>query len=193
MKRIYLLPGLLFLLGIILFIKGLSAQVNITSVSPSADPAASSSSILGIQTTSSGTLMTKVTRVVDGDTFAIEVSGKEEKVRYIGIDTPETVDPHRPVGCFGHEASDEDKSLILGKEVELVPDKGDRDKFGRLLRYVYLKLDNGQYLFVNDYLVREGYARVDTIAPNTKFVNEFTQAQQEAQTQKRGLWLNCSS
>ena len=78
----------------------------------------------------------RVTRVVDGDTIVVEGN---LKVRFIGVNTPETVDPRRPVQCFGHEASDFNKSLLEGKVVRLVKDISDTDKYGRLLRYVYME------------------------------------------------------
>lgn len=129
-----------------------------------------------------------VGRVVDGDT--IEIAGGQ-KVRYVGIDTPETVDPRRPVGCFGKEASAENKKLVEGKEVILTKDVSETDKFGRLLRFVYLKLDDGGTLFVNDYLVREGFARAKVYSPDVKFSRQFLQAENEAKLQGRGLWKAC--
>lgn len=129
-----------------------------------------------------------VAKVVDGDTLEL-VSGK--MVRFIGIDTPETVDPRRPVGCFGKEASNETKSLLSGKEVILQKDVSDKDKYGRLLRLIFLPLPDGQLLFVNDYLVREGFARVMTYPPDVKYNEEFRQAENEAKENKRGLWENC--
>src|SRR3989338_2713088 len=92
-----------------------------------------------------------VTKVVDGDTIEIEGG---EKVRLIGIDTPETVDPRRPVGCYGVEASNTTKSLLEGKRVSMESDLTDKDKYNRLLRYVWVN-----NLFVNEYLVREGLAK----------------------------------
>ena len=91
-----------------------------------------------------------VSRIVDGDTIEL---GTGERVRYIGIDTPETVDPRKEVQCFGKEASAKNKELVEGKEVRLVKDVSDKDKYGRLLRYVYV----GD-VFVNEKLVSEGYA-----------------------------------
>lgn len=131
---------------------------------------------------------TVVSKVVDGDTLEL-VSGKT--VRFIGIDTPETVDPRRPVGCFGKEASNETKGLLSGKEVILQKDVSDTDKYGRLLRLIFLPLPNGQILFVNDYLVREGFARVLTYPPDVKYNEKFRQAENEAKENKRGLWGNC--
>lgn len=129
-----------------------------------------------------------VSKVVDGDTLEL-VSGKT--VRFIGIDTPETVDPRRPVGCFGKEASNETKGLLSGKEVILQKDVSDTDKYGRLLRLIFLPLPSGQILFVNDYLVREGFARVLTYPPDVKYNEKFRQAENEAKENKRGLWGNC--
>lgn len=146
-------------------------------------PEATSSAVVGVEGERA-----VVTEVVDGDTIGLE-NGKT--VRLIGIDTPETVDPRRPVGCFGKEASNETKSLLTGKQVILQKDISDTDKYRRLLRYVYLPLDNGQILFVNDYLVREGYAKVYTYPPDVKFNEQFLQAQQEAQKLKKGLWDKC--
>lgn len=130
-----------------------------------------------------------VTKVVDGDT--IEVAGGKT-IRLIGIDTPETVDPRRPVGCFGKEASNEHKKLVTGKQVILQKDVSETDKYGRLLRYVYLPLPDGNLLFINDYLVREGFAKVLTYPPDIKFNEQFLQAEREARVNKRGLWRACS-
>ncbi len=130
----------------------------------------------------------EVIKVIDGDTF--EISGGQ-KVRLVGIDTPETVDPRRPVGCFGKEASNEAKKLLWGKEVILQKDVSDTDKYGRLLRYVYLSLDDGKLLFVNDYLVREGFAKVYTYPPDVKFNEQFLEAQTAARENQKGLWKKC--
>lgn len=129
-----------------------------------------------------------VLETVDGDTIKVSISGKDYKVRYIGVDTPETVDPRRPVGCFGKEAHDENEKVVKGKTVILVKDVSETDKFGRLLRYVYLA-DSG--LFVNEYLVREGYAKVATFPPDVRFVDQFLSSQKEARESKRGLWGKC--
>lgn len=129
-----------------------------------------------------------VTKVIDGDT--IEVEGGI-RVRLIGIDTPETVDPRRPVGCFGKEASNELKKLLNRKGVFLEKDVSETDKYGRLLRYVYLPLGANQMLFVNDYMVREGFALVLTYPPDVKYNEQFRQAEREAREEKRGLWGRC--
>jgi len=128
-----------------------------------------------------------VTKVIDGDTIEIE-GGR--KVRLIGIDTPETVDPRRPVGCFGREASSETKGLLEGREVILVKDVSETDRFGRLLRYVYIEREDG-FLFINDHLVRRGFAKASTYPPDVKFTEQFLQAEREARETKRGLWGEC--
>ncbi len=133
----------------------------------------------------------KVLQVVDGDTIEVLYNGEKKSVRYIGIDTPETVDPRRPVGCFGKEASDENKRLLLGKVVILERDVSDTDKYNRLLRYIYLPLDDGTTLFVNDYLVRQGFAQASTYPPDVRETDRFLKAQTEARDNNRGLWGAC--
>lgn len=135
--------------------------------------------------TSSGVLVTKV---IDGDTIEIEGT---QKVRYLGVDTPETKDPRKPVQCFGKEASNKNKELVEGKRVILEKDITEADKYGRLLRFVYLPLSDGTRLFVNDYLIREGYGQVLTIPPDVKYSEQFLDAQRKAREQKKGLWGRC--
>ena len=106
-----------------------------------------------------------VVKVIDGDTIKLE---NGEVVRYIGIDTPETVHPSKPVQCFGKEASDKNKELVEGKVVKLEKDITNKDKYGRILRYVWV----GD-LFVNDELVRQGYAYVYTYPPDVKYTEQF--------------------
>jgi micrococcal nuclease len=125
----------------------------------------------------------KVERVIDGDTIKLE-SG--QVVRLIGIDAPESVAPEKPVQCFGPEASEESKRLLEGKEIRMEKDVSEKDQYGRLLRYVWV----GD-IFVNDYLVRNGFARADNFPPDEKFKAEFSQAQAEAKNNKRGLWGKC--
>jgi micrococcal nuclease len=135
----------------------------------------------------------KVTRVIDGDTIEIETG---ERVRYLGIDAPETVDPRKPVQCFGIEASKKNKELVEGKTVRLEKDITDKDKYDRLLRYVYLDPSppgggSGQVLFVNLELVKQGFAFSYTYPPDVKYQKEILAAEQEAREQKRGLWAAC--
>lgn len=128
-----------------------------------------------------GEMEATVKRVVDGDTFEI-ASG--DKVRMIGVDTPETVKPNHPVEPYGKEASAFTKQMLAKKQVLLRFDIEPRDKYGRLLAYVYLP----DGTFVNEKLIREGYARIMTIPPNVRHADLFLQAEREAREQDRGLW-----
>ncbi|MDR3559156.1 MAG: thermonuclease family protein [Candidatus Pacebacteria bacterium] len=125
----------------------------------------------------------KVKYVIDGDTIELE---NGEKVRYIGIDAPETVDPKKPIQCFGPQASAADKKLVEGQTVRLLKDVSEKDMYGRLLRYAWVG-----NIFVNDYLVREGYARLDTFPPDTKYAAQFKADETEAKNNGRGLWGAC--
>ena len=136
-----------------------------------------------------------VERVIDGDTIEVRIEngagglpGGLRVVRYIGMDTPETVDPNRPVECFGHEASERNRELVAGQRVELVKDVSEHDAYGRLLRYVYR--EDGT--FVDLELVREGYARTLAIAPDTAFEAALEAAEQSAKSAHRGFWGACS-
>lgn len=131
-----------------------------------------------------------VLRVVDGDTIVASIDGTEERVRLIGIDTPETKKPDTPVQCFGPEASDFTKSLLpKGTPVLLVRDIEARDKYDRLLAYVYRTRDG---LFVNLDIMRQGFARLLTIPPNVAHVDEFVAAAKAARKENLGLWGGCS-
>jgi micrococcal nuclease len=130
---------------------------------------------------------TTVTRVVDGDT--IEVAGGE-RVRLIGVDTPETKDPSRPVGCYGKEASRFTSSLLpAGSSVRLVGDVEQRDRYGRLLAYVYRRSDA---LFVNAELLRRGFAQLLTIPPNVAHTDQFVAIAGQAREGAQGLWGACT-
>ncbi len=127
-----------------------------------------------------------VTRVVDGDTIEARFGGHEEDVRYIGVDTPETVKPDTPVQCFGPRASDFNHRLVERQSVRLVFGVERHDVYGRLLAYVYL----GDR-FVNAILVRRGLARTLTIAPNDRFAPIFRRLELRAARGGRGLWGGC--
>ena len=127
-----------------------------------------------------------VTRAVDGDTIEVQIDGELEDVRYIGVDTPETVKPGTPVQCFGHRASSFDHRLVEHRRVRLVFGVERRDVYGRLLAYVYL----GRR-FVNAELVRRGYARTLTIPPNDRFAPLFERLELRAARAGRGLWGTC--
>jgi micrococcal nuclease len=132
-----------------------------------------------------------VKRVVDGDTIVVHVGGRDERVRLIGIDTPETVDPRKPVQCFGKEASAHTHELLpAGTVVRLERDVEARDRFDRQLAYVYRVSDG---LFVNLALARDGYAQMLTIPPNVAYVDEFRAAVTDARRSGRGLWSSCAS
>ena len=125
----------------------------------------------------------EVTRVVDGDTIDVRMGDTVHRVRYIGMDTPETVDPRRPVGCYGREASERNRQLVEGKTVELEKDVSETDDFGRLLRYVWV---DGE--MVNAVLVREGYATAVSYPPDVKHQELFLTLQREARDAGLGLW-----
>jgi micrococcal nuclease len=132
-----------------------------------------------------------VVQVIDGDTVVARVDGHDEHVRLIGIDTPETVDPKRPVMCFGPEASAETHQLLpAGTPVRLVRDVEARDAYGRLLAYVYRATDG---TFVNLALAEGGFADVLAIAPNTAHGDELRAAVTDAKRARRGLWGRCGS
>jgi micrococcal nuclease len=135
----------------------------------------------------SGPVSARVTSVVDGDTIHVELAGgSEETVRYIGIDTPETVKPGTPVQCGGPRAHEVNDRLVYGKTVTLRFDAERRDVYGRLLAYVYLS-DR----FVNAILVRRGFARTLTIPPNDRFAPVFRRLELSAARAGRGLWGKC--
>lgn len=128
----------------------------------------------------------QVTRVVDGDTIEVQLGGRTEDVRYIGVDTPETVKPDTPVQCFGPRASSFNHALVERRRVRLVFGVERRDVYGRLLAYVYL----GRR-FVNAMLVRRGLARSLTIRPNDRFAPLFRRLELRAARAGRGLWGAC--
>lgn len=130
-----------------------------------------------------------VQRVVDGDTIEVLIGGTAETIRLLGIDTPESVDPRSPVECFGLEASDHVASMLpMGTEIRLVRDVEARDRYGRLLAYVYRVADG---TFVNLTLVRDGFAAVLTYPPNVAHADELTAGAAEARGAGRGLWSAC--
>jgi micrococcal nuclease len=133
--------------------------------------------------------MYRVTKVVDGDTVNVSINGETIPVRLLGIDTPEVVDSRKIVQCFGKEASEETKKLLINKSVRLEADQtqGDTDQYHRLLRYVFL-LDG---TLVNDHLIRNGFAFEYTYhsIPYT-YQNQFKQAEHDARMNKRGLWAD---
>jgi endonuclease YncB( thermonuclease family) len=128
----------------------------------------------------------KVQRVVDGDTFVATVGGRRERVRVIGVDTPESVDPNRPDEPFGKEASDFAKHYLDGETVRLAGDAEPRDRYGRILAYVWLR----DGTFWNALLAAEGYAQQLTIPPNVTYAPLFRRLVAEARRNDRGLWAD---
>lgn len=130
-----------------------------------------------------------VVRVVDGDTLVVDVGGRHEDVRLIGIDTPETVAPERPVECFGAEASDRLAELLpAGTAIRLERDVEPRDRYDRLLAYVF-RSDDG--LFVNLSQVEGGFAEAREYPPNTARRPELDAAERSARAAGAGLWGTC--
>lgn len=138
----------------------------------------------------------RVTRVVDGDTIEVEITAIEEgpgagdavvgyqyDVRFLGIDTPESVKPGSPVECFGKEASAATKAFLDGQTVRLVKDVEEQDRFGRILRYVYVGDE-----MANARLVANGYASVFTYPPNVRHADLFMELERDAREGNRGLW-----
>lgn len=135
------------------------------------------------------TVTAQVIDVIDGDTIAVLFDdGTVERVRYIGVDTPETVHPRRGVDCYGPEASARNKELVSGVRVFLEKDVSERDRYGRLLRYVWL--EDGT--FVGAQLVADGYAQVVTYPPDVRWVDLYRELQRVAREEGRGLWGGCA-
>ncbi len=141
------------------------------------------------QVKSDESILYLVARAIDGDTIELE---NGEKVRYIGIDTPETKHPNKAVQCFGREAFEKNKELVEGKYIRLQRDVSERDKYGRLLRYVYVvDIDSNEEMFINAELVSKGYAHALTYPPDVKFQEIFLDGQNYAREHKLGLWGGC--
>ncbi len=128
----------------------------------------------------------QVLKVVDGDTLDVQVNGQSQRIRLIGVDTPEVVDPRKPVQCFGQQASNRTHQLADNQIVTLQsdPTQDDSDKYGRLLRYVFLS--DGQML--NQLLIAQGYAHEYTYQVPYQYQAEFKQAQKDAEQKQLGLW-----
>lgn len=127
-----------------------------------------------------------VTKVTDGDTFHVQFGGHDERVRLIGVDTPEVPWYGGDEGCFGVRAGEYAKRRLSGQTVRLVFDVDQRDRYDRLLAYVYLGDE-----FFNLTLVEQGYARTDRVPPNVRFASALEQAQSKAEAAGLGLWSAC--
>jgi len=139
-----------------------------------------------LQTTTGDESLYTVVKVIDGDTIDVVVQGKTERLRLIGVDTPETVDPRKTVQCFGVEASNKAKEILNGQRVKIEADvtQGNRDKYGRLLRYVFLADDTN----FNQRMIEDGYAHEYTYNVPHKYQTDFMAAEKNAREKKLGLW-----
>ena len=175
-------PEVLFLRQALAALALLVALAGCGAAAPSPGPTAASVAVDGRAT---------LVRVVDGDTIVVSVAGRDERVRLIGIDTPESAKPGSPVECFGKEASGHLASLLpKGTAVRLVGDVEQRDRYGRLLAYVYRDSDG---LFVNAVMARDGFAEPLTIPPNVAHTAEVAAAARTARESRRGLWGSCQT
>lgn len=141
--------------------------------------------------TTSADMWYPVKKIVDGDTIEIIVNTKTVKVRLIGLDTPEIVDPRRPVMCFGKEASNEAKKILAGQSVriETDPSQDTYDKYGRLLAYVYAPANvTPEGILVNKYMISEGFGHEYTYNLPYKYQKEFKAAERSARENQKGLW-----
>lgn len=173
------------LTAVLVFLDQNSQSPN-SELSPNTSPPAMGESVVPVETSVKTGGEVPVVRIVDGDTLVALVNGKEEKIRMLGINAPESVDPRRKVECFGKEASAELHLLLDGKSVELVADatQDDRDKYGRLLRYVMLA-DGSD---VNATMIKEGFAYEYTYRLPYERQKEYKQFQIDAETSGKGLW-----
>ena len=137
-----------------------------------------------------------VERVVDGDTIEVKIDGEKFKVRLIGVDTPETKHPRKPVEPYGKEASEYTKKKLEGKKVYLEKDVSDTDRYSRLLRYVWLNKPNVDKKLTEEMLkdnfnltlVKEGYGKSSTFPPDVKYAEIIKEYQREAVKENKGLW-----
>ncbi|TSC63231.1 MAG: micrococcal nuclease, partial [Parcubacteria group bacterium Athens0416_74] len=139
-----------------------------------------------------------VVKVVDGDTIVVDIAGANTTVRLIGLDTPETVDPRKTVQCFGAEASAKMRQILSGQYVRLEtdPSQGEKDKYGRLLAYVYAPANvRPEGILLNIYMIEEGFGHEYTYNIPYKYQAEFKAAENIARQEKRGLWADgvCAS
>ena len=147
-----------------------------------------------VQEDDSGFVMGIVTRVVDGDTAEITVDGAKRRVRFLGVDTPETVHPNKPVQFFGPEASAFTKESLTGKRVWLEYDKNPQDRYSRHLAYIWtakpksINTDTIRRDMFNAKMLLGGYAKVMIIKPNNRYAQQFKEFEAEARKSRRGLW-----
>ena len=199
-KQLILIISIVFFIINIYFSESNQSQFNITasptasstdqlvidSTSSQFDQPETSTLAIHTSTNSSSITFYTVSKVIDGDTLELQLGDKIEKVRLIGVNTPETVDPRRKVECFGREASDYAKKILTGQKVSLEfdPSQDQRDKYSRLLAYLYL--EDGS-LFNLD-LIKAGYAYEYTYKKPYLYQSQFQSAEDQAQSKQLGLW-----
>lgn len=199
-KQLILIISIVFFIINIYFSESNQSQFNITashtasstdqlvidSTSSQLDQPETSTLAIHTSTSSSSITFYTVSKVIDGDTLELQLGDKIEKVRLIGVNTPETVDPRRKVECFGREASDYAKKILTGQKVSLEfdPSQDQRDKYSRLLAYLYL--EDGS-LFNLD-LIKAGYAYEYTYKKPYLYQSQFQSAEDQAQSKQLGLW-----
>ncbi len=183
MRHVRILATLLLL---VLAVAGCGSTAT-PAATPTIQPGAATTAGPGELAPTGPTEEARVVRVVDGDTIVVDRGRGDERLRYIGMDTPETVKPASPVEWMGAEAAAANRSLVEGRAVVLERDVSETDRYGRLLRDVWLHGDGGWRL-VNLELVRDGYARVSTYPPDVKYVDLLLAAQVDAREHDRGLW-----
>ena len=173
------------LVGVLLFSLQKNNQHNAPAVAPKTEDSIVASTA---GTTISESRTYEVVKVVDGDTIQVKIEDKKQSVRLIGVDAPESVDPRRPVQCFGDKASQYLKEILLHKQVilESDPTQGDSDKYKRLLRYVILEDGTN----INKQILEQGYGHQYTYNKPYKYRDEFVEAEQQARDNKRGLWAD---
>lgn len=189
MRRIVLIVFLSFIAGLLI------GAVIFNNASPQKKEQEVKSAIVSVKPTQTLSLtqppkenLYQVVKVIDGDTIVVNIDGKDEVIRLIGIDSPESVDPRKDVQCFGKEATEEAKRHLIGKKISLEsdPTQGDRDKYKRLLRYVFL--EDGQNF--NKLMIELGYAHEYTYKTPYKYQTEFKEAENKAREKKIGLWAD---
>lgn len=144
-------------------------------------------------TAATGLVEAELIEVIDGDTVRVRLNGQEELVRLVGIDSPEAGGPYRDPECYGKEATDLLRELVpIGRTVQLERDQSDRDRFGRLLRYVWLLGARGEPIMLNKVLIAEGTARARSYSPDTKYQTMLKEAEATAISREAGRWDECA-
>jgi micrococcal nuclease len=164
-----------------------TATATLREAAPSAESATATPTLEATFAPTGTTTEATVVRVTDGDTIVVSYGGDEHKVRYIGMDTPETVDPNDPLQWMGPEATKANEALVEGKTVYLEKDMSEVDQFDRLLRYVWLT-DGTAWTLVNLELVRQGVAFAKSYPPDVRYDSVYAEAESVARNSAFGLW-----